>query len=63
MERHILDLIENIKTIKRVTEITGIGWNVVLGVQKRAMKYDEKGHKRNLAELAIEANRLIDKKD
>lgn len=63
MERHILDLIENIKTINRVAEITGIGWNVILGMQKRAMKYDGTGNERNKSELAVEATRLIDKKD
>lgn len=38
MEAYITLLINNVATTNKVTEITGIGWNVVLGVKKRSQQ-------------------------
>lgn len=42
MENYILLLLDNVATTNKVTEITGLSWNVVLGVKKRSLHSDDK---------------------
>jgi transposase len=38
MEKYISLLIDNVETTNKVVAITAIGWNVILGVKKRALQ-------------------------
>lgn len=40
MEDYIVLLLNNVATTNKVTEITGISWNVVVGVKKRSQQSD-----------------------
>ena len=40
MEDYINLLIENVATTNKVAKITGIGWNVVVGIKKRSQSSD-----------------------